>query len=220
MNKYIGASLLYLLVQISGLHAMQRDYLSTVLPAEIQHAIALQIAQADSLPVAARNIQALLLTCKTFTQLCNDRIVIQELIVQLSKQLAQQYRWSDGTALNNKQKEVRIAFELLNNNFRAVYLWMHDNYEDVIGYCFYAMISNDNVAFDQAFTKAVDLSIHYSTAFSLLHTAIILENSEFIEKIILAGANVNSRNAQGRTPLSYALTDEIRELLIKHGARA
>jgi hypothetical protein len=59
---------------------------------------------------------------------------------------------------------------------------------------------------------------NFTYQFSLLHTAITNDLNEVAKKLLEKGADVNVKDATGRTPLFYAQNAEIAELLIKNGA--
>lgn len=55
-------------------------------------------------------------------------------------------------------------------------------------------------------------------AFSVLHGAVMTENTELVKFLIEHGAEVNARNDEGITPLHLALYPEVAACLLDHGA--
>jgi ankyrin repeat protein len=74
-------------------------------------------------------------------------------------------------------------------------------------------------------SKGADMKVKSKSGNTLLHSACISGHKDVVELLISKGADVNARNIGGNTPLTIvktfggSRTEEIKALLLKHGAK-
>jgi ankyrin repeat protein len=67
-------------------------------------------------------------------------------------------------------------------------------------------------------SRGADVDSHGGNDYTALHIAVLQDDLEIVQLLIAEGASVNVTDRDGRTPLDYAESEEIRELLLKHSA--
>jgi hypothetical protein len=191
--------------------AMEQQTSFATLPTEAKVHIISFLVSAKNVQEAIKNIKALAITSKYFSNFINDPRVLDSLIKGISKHF------------DKPLVEAAIAFST-----PSALKWLKDHLqqhpqekEPLTKHLLEAIEKGNKNLIEFALHAGADINAQDKDGYTRLHWATFIGNKDIVELLLKAGADVNKADNYGKTSLHKAARKgykDIVELLLQHGA--